>query len=451
MLNGAQWEVHGINSNDSTVNQDYYNTTLNEQYNLDKKIYTQHGIKKPRQRFNVKPINHNDYHNPHVITPSDAPYPRFTPNDIIAATRMEIRGRNMRNKRVAFFEQWLVGQRKQGEYAPNWNELKANFDRQKFSNLVHNYIHWRFNNTKNLSKTLDEDIRSINYACALNGIYMKMSDYTWRHYYMPGVNQISRYQFLRPPNQKKKALFNPIIEALLKLSGIDSITKLGILLAQRLALRAQHYCKTSSNADVVSYGNIYFTYDDKGKVYSMTWRNSTDKNHKIGTHPMDRTIFCTCDTPWTCLPCFAEKFINQQRFWYDKQDEDPLFQKLGTDSHINDYTWRNKIKAIIKRLGLNEKDYSLHSFRAGGASEMHLGGASPLDIQNFGHWESLESVYEYIRMNNPDIIRFVPSMEEYKQYRRKTNDRHEDKLKQRKKKMDLFLQRQLAINRGRSR
>ena len=281
--------------------------------------------------------------------------------------------------------------------------------------------------------------------------YMKMSDYQWRHYYMPGVNQISRYRYLRPPNQKKRALFNPIIEALLKLPGIDIVTKLGILLAQRLVLRAQHYCKTKSNADVVTYGSIHFIYDDNGKVYSMTWRNSKDKNHKIGCHPMDRTIFCTCDTPWTCLPCCAKRFVDHQRFWNDKQDDDPLFQKLNTNEHIHDYTWRNKVKALIKKLGLDASEYSLHSFRAGGASEMHLVGASPLDIQNFGHWESLESVYDYIRMHNSDIVKYVPSMEEYKQYRRKTSDIHDSKLKQRKKKIDLFLQRQMTINRGRSR
>ena len=127
-------------------------------HEFERKILTQNSVKKPRQRFNVTPIHHNDYHNPHVHNTESAPYPRFTPNDIIAATRMEKTGRTMRNKRVAFFEKWLDQQRQQGYYAPTWDELKMTFDRRKFSNLVYNYIHWRFNHTKNLSKTLDEDI-----------------------------------------------------------------------------------------------------------------------------------------------------------------------------------------------------------------------------------------------------------------------------------------------------
>ena len=407
--------------------------------------------KKPHQRFNVKPINHNDYVNPLVPPMPDAPYPSFTVNDVIASSRMETTGRDIRNKRVAFFEKWLKFRRLDNLYAPTWDELKKNFDKKRFSGLVYHYIHWRFNHTKNLSSTLDEDIRAINYVCALNGIDMKMSDYGWRGQYMHGVDQICRHKFQRPPNQKKRALLNPIIEAMIKLPGVNGVEKLGILLAQRFVLRAQHYCKTKSKADTIKYGNIFFTYDDKGKVYSMTWRNSRDKNHPVGSHPMDRTIFCTCNTPWTCLPCYAKEFIDDRYYWFDKEDNEPLFQRYGSHEHVTDRDWRLRLKELIKQLGLDPKHYSLHSFRAGGASEMHIGGASPLDIQEFGHWEALDSVYEYIRIGNPDITRFVPSMVEYKQYRRRTDGTHESQLKARKKNIDLFLQRQLMSNRGRTR
>ena len=61
-------------------------------------------------------------------------------------------------------------------------------------------------------------------------------------------------------------------------------------------------------------------------------------------------------------------------------------------------------------IGLDPSNYSPHSYRAGSTSELDIEGKSPLDIQHFAHWESLESVYEYIRLGNPDITKYWTSM-----------------------------------------
>ena len=188
----------------------------------------------------------------------------------------------------------------------------------------------------------------------------------------------------------------------------------------------------------MTYGNVYFTCDNKDKVLSMTWRNSKDKNHPVGTHPMDRTIFCTCETEWTCLPCFAYEFIEFNKSYLVKGDDDALFAPIGSDEPMSSYNWYKITKKLIKSIGLDPSNYSLHSYRSGGTSEKDIEGCSPLDIQYFGHWETLESVYEYIRLGQPDMIYFWTSMEEYIRYRRNQAGLDSEQLRERLKQIDKF-------------
>ena len=46
-------------------------------------------------------------------------------------------------------------------------------------------------------------------------------------------------------------------------------------------------------------------------------------------------------------------------------------------------------------------------------------GDSPLEIQHFGFWKTLDSVFGYIRLNNPDMIKFVRTFDGYVKARRK--------------------------------
>ena len=177
----------------------------------------------------------------------------------------------------------------------------------------------------------------------------------------------------------------------------------------------------------------------------MTWRNSHDKNHKVGSHPMDRTIFCCCDTIWTCLPCFAYKFIEFNKYYLVKNDDDALFAPIGSDTAMKGNDWYKKTKSLILKIGLDPSNYALHSYRAGGTSEKDIQGDSLLDIQYFGHWESLEMVYKYIRLGNPDIIYFWSSMEEYIQYRRKEHGVSRSQLEKLQKEINEFMERQIGL------
>ena len=421
------------------VQKQYTHVNINDYSNHPQRV------KKPKYKFNVNPIHHNDYYNPLTIALPGAPGPVYTPNDVLTASRQEKRGRMMRNKRAALFEQWMALRRVDGLYAPTWSQLYQKFDKEKFSNLIFQYTHWRFNFTKNVGTTLDEDIRAVKYLCSLNGIFISMSDFPWRGQYERGANQISTHAFGKAPGEQKYALFNPIIEAMIKSVGNDEVSKLGILLAQRFCMRSQHYCNTDSDVDLIKYGTVFFNADKNGKILSMTWRYKWDKNHKKSSPAKDRTIFCTCNTEWTCLPCFAFQFIEWNKYFVGKKDNDPLFSAIGSDQPITYRTWYDKTKKILKGIGLDSSNYALHSYRAGGASEKDIEGATPIDIQHFGDWDSLESVYEYIRRGNPDMVYFVPSMEEYIRYRRKQAGTSDEILKDRKKQIDNYIARQLAL------
>lgn len=57
-------------------------------------------------------------------------------------------------------------------------------------------------------------------------------------------------------------------------------------------------------------------------------------------------------------------------------------------------------RRLLEALGFSPEDYSGHSFRSGGATDLWEGGAPPLVIQLHGRWKS-DVVYLYIR-DNPE-------------------------------------------------
>ena len=73
---------------------------------------------KPKFKFSVEPINHNDFINPIDEYDPTVPGRQFTMNDVLSAGRYEKRGRDMRDKRVALFNQWISYRRADGLYAP---------------------------------------------------------------------------------------------------------------------------------------------------------------------------------------------------------------------------------------------------------------------------------------------------------------------------------------------
>ena len=276
----------------------------------------------------------------------------------------------------------------------------------KFCNTIATYLQYVFNNTYNLGNSLEPYLSAVIYLAALNGVYLAASDFKWWPRFKRGCNEISRHAFNAPPQNRKNAIFNPILEAMLQKAGNDYVTRLGLLMAHRFCLRAQHYVKTKAvDVDLLCYGSVTHELDRNGKVVSMTYRNRHDKNHPRGSRPMDRTIYCTCHTEWTCLPCYSYEILQFNREYVGMDDNDPIIAHSG--GIITYDEWQETVQSLIAEIGLDPSDYGTHSLRAGGTSERDLMGHTPLELKQFGWWESLESVYTYIRLDNPDTPPFL--------------------------------------------
>ena len=385
-------------------------------------------VKKHRRYVNVPPIQRNDFHNPDSVELANPDGPVYTLNDIFANTRQAKKSINQRNTKSARFINWINVQRQHGKYIPSWNEIRDNINKQRqFCNIIATYLQYLFNITYNLGNSLAADLEAVKYVSALNGVYLNNSDFKWWPRLKRGCNEISRHAFGKPPNERKRALFNPMIEDMLKAAQNDAIIKLAVLLAHRLCLRAQHYVKTEAQeVDIMTYGSLSFDKDKHGNVISMTYRNHTDKNHPVGTHPMDRTVYCTCHTEWTCLPCFACEFIEFNMEYGAKDKSDYL---IAYQYEVLTYQeWLAIFKVLIVQSGLDPELYGTHSLRAGGTSERDIMGETPHELQMFGWWKSINSVFAYIRLGNPDIRKYWANLDKYVAYRRAQENVSEARL-----------------------
>ena len=363
-------------------------------------------------------IHRNKFYNPQCEKIHREDGPTYTLNDIYTSTRTSKDGIRDRANKAAFFLLLLQTRRAHNQFAPNWNEIRNNeHTLKRFCALIETYIQYLFNITYNFGNSLEADLTAVKYVCACNGIHINNNDLKWWKRVKNGCNNICRLAFARPPGRKKRALFNPMVEHMLEIAGNDNTIRLGILLAHRFCLRAQHYVKTSSKADTMTYGSLYFQYGNNNEVLSLTYRNCQDKNHPIGSHEMDRTIYCTCHTEWTCLPCYAQEVITFNMKYSDKDEYDPI---IAYGNQILTYReWYDILHDIFEQMGLDPHNYTSHSLRAGGTSERDLMGYTPTQLQYFGWWKSLDGVLGYIRLSNPDMLMYADNFDQYANYRRR--------------------------------
>ena len=351
--------------------------------------------------------------------------PNFSINDIHYQTRQQGKGRVDRDNKAALFRSWYDTQRAFGDYMPAWDDMRYDVNiRLKFCEHIETYLHYVHRATLNTGDSLQPYLAGVIYVASLNGVHFNQGEFKWWKSFKLGCNEISRNVFHDPPRKQKRAIFNPMLEKMLKQAGSDWVVRFGLLFGQRFCARAQQYVDTKSDADVLTYGSLHFDYADTGnssnpfnrKVLSVTYRNCRDKNHKWGEHPMDRTVYCTCGTKWTCFPCYANDIVNYNKKFYNVKESDPI---MCRDNKLISYKdWQKIIQSLMAEIECDTEEYGSHSLRAGGASERDLMGESPLEIQHFGFWKTLDSVFGYIRLNNPDMIKFVRTFDGYVKSRR---------------------------------
>lgn len=78
----------------------------------------------------------------------------------------------------------------------------------------------------------------------------------------------------------------------------------------------------------------------------------------------------------------------------------PLFPSEDGKTPVSKTTWVNYIRSLLTSIGFDPSQYSGHSFRSGGATDLWTAGARPRTIQKHGRWLS-DAFWLYVR-DNPE-------------------------------------------------
>ena len=298
---------------------------------------------------------------------------------------------------------------------PSLCEILNNFDIFQLDVLIFEFLTAKFNLKVVKGGTLHNTACGILYSLAVNfGITLTCELLPGTRRICKGAdNKYNEYYGVHPKG--KYPILNPILEKMLDYANEDE--QFALLIAQRFCLRSQHYCNNrKQNIRQKSYylkvKDFYFIPDiNNPRAICITTKH--DKNNPTLEY-MERVVYCCCKhTKWTCVVHTAQ--IRFQNNHYNK--EDALLQCKSGDMHYR--AMLSIVKSLIKRIGLNPKNYGTHSCRSGGTTELFLMGKQAIWIQNFGWWNNIGSVMIYIRPNNPDLLKFVNSTIEYKELREK--------------------------------
>ena len=319
-------------------------------------------------------------------------------------------------KRYQQWLDWLDLYHSMGNFVPSMKQLKSQRKMIEWINIVGNYMSDVFETTHNIGKTVVANLDSLLYVWQLKGLYLERRSFPWCRRFVRGCNILAQDEFGRRINMPKFAIVNPQLQLMIRTCR-DIHVRMGMLLQHRFVMRAEHFTLTDASNEKkvwLKMKNIQFLpslFAPKVLIIS----NNSDKNHQINM-PMQRTCKCTCHLKWDCVVHKLKLYL------LDTLDKfrDPNAPVIGSVSNVLTYSrYMRVVKAICKELKWNAKNYGTHSFRAGGATELHCEGRDPLAIQQFGHWKSMPSVLGYVRPFNTDIKKFILIWDDYCMNRRR--------------------------------
>ena len=305
------------------------------------------------------------------------------------------------------FINWLNSPSHGNKY-PSFNQLLINCNIVVLDDLLGDFATYKFNNKHVTGGTLKNAICGILYKLSLHDIYLTAEMLPSIRRICKGVDNILMDHWNIPVNKGKNALLNPILEALMN-KGKKAEAFL-LLFQTRFCLRSQHTCYNPklNHQIYIRRGNVHFEPSNSLNPVAMTIINTRDKNNRTMNY-MDRTLYCTCHTIWSCVVCLGYQYYNKYNYLPSTAG---FLRKLDGTALTYNY-FQDLIKLLAQKLGLNPADYGTHSCRAGGTSELFLAGKTAVFIQNFVRWKNIGSTHTYIRPSNPDLRKFVTSVSEY--------------------------------------
>ena len=288
---------------------------------------------------------------------------------------------------------------------PKIQDILNHFHLQQLDVIMREYLTVKLNATHNKGGTLRGEACGILYCLACDfGIALTTA-------LLPSVKRICKgadnilEKWYGKRVTGKYPILRPILEDMLKHATPDEAWAL--LLAFEFCLRSQHYCNNKnrklpddfSDDDNPSPPPKKHVCTENMRLSpsiqnpnSMTISTMYDKNNPNRSY-MERTVYCCCHTPWTCIVHMAQK-----RFLSKKYAPGAALAQCRTgDMYYS--AMRCIVRDLIKKIGLNPKNYGTHSLRSGGTSELYIEGRSSIFIKNFCWWNNLNSIFIYIRPN----------------------------------------------------
>ena len=305
------------------------------------------------------------------------------------------------------FTTWLA--KGDHNFPKSFSTLVINFDLIELTNVFREYFTWRFNTTGNIGDSLRNEFSGILHNCQLNGLYVNGDWFPGVSKIFKGANRYAKLVLGKRVRQGKRALLFPMLKAMCEVA--TDLEKAIILVAHQGMLRSEHYADKGTGNKFLRMCDIRFEPDNKKPKFLVLWGNA-DKNHPFA-ESLQRTLPCRCKSNWPCAVHAAFKVIRNDI----RLDNEQFLQ--GRDGVLSYSTLQTIVRQLCGKVGLNSALYGSHSLRAGGATEAFMEGKDTLWIQNFGHWEGVDSVKGYIRPRNPEIYKFVNSIAEYQILRKK--------------------------------
>lgn len=371
---------------------------------LDNNVHNGHNR---HEYTNYKPLNRNVRLAGRKPLPTDVTFENIIDRSVGDRTSERYTGVGK------WFEDWLAVYRANGNYIPSTQQLKSGFQVVYWVNIVAKFLTDRFNDTHNIGNTLASNLDALLHYWGVNhGFFLTRRHFPFLKKFVKGCNNIAHDKFGKKVQFPKFAIINPQLEAMLKITKNRDL-RMGMLFQQRFVLRAEHYTKTYEDKQWLTIGDVAFfpSIQDPKHMRIVSRR---DKNHRYTTYNQ-RTCVCTCKTEWTCVVHEMAGYL-MPRWKYKHQAIIYRNHTAVTYDFMLD-----GMKAVVKDLKLDPTNYGTHSFRAGGATELHCEGRDIVEIQHFGHWKSMDSAQGYLRPWNADLYQFIRNWEEYKEKRRKQN------------------------------
>ena len=162
-------------------------------------------------------------------------------------------------------------------------------------------------------------------------------------------------------------------------------------------LRASELCSNTCQARVPARSDISFYSRDSVPIMVYTCHTSKTAAHGFDVH-------VGCSGALVCAVCIMHHFISS----YPASPHDPLFA-LSSGQALTYEAYNSAIKQLVRALGLNPKNYSSHSLRAGAATQAAQTGLDPDSIKRLGRWRS-QAYMVYLRPPPESYARFAPKL-----------------------------------------